>query len=193
VVALLTPVPWTPPGVPRAAWRAALAEDVVDLIAGLDQIEPAIAATPADRPLVDAVVWPRMPRYEVPLATVGPVLAAAAADGYEIAAVIAADVPDLPGLLVGKLLRPLSTRTVAVAPNLGGPGLVGLASRLPAPDWLADVDLDTASPVSVRAGSPRPSHVVTTPGWRRVRTPDDLSTLDPGLDGWAATRAVLGG
>jgi len=178
VIALLTPVPWAPPGVEPAAWRAALAEDVVDLFATLAQVEPAIAGTDADRDLAAAVRWPRMPVYALPGATVGAALRAAAEDGYDQGAVVAADVPDLPGLLVAKLLRPLSTRAVSVAPALGGPGLLGVAARLPAPDWLPDLDLDAATPLDVRRAAPGPALVAVTPGWRRLRGPQDL----PGLD-----------
>ena len=139
LVTLLGPVRWAPPGTDPIRWQAALAEDVVDLIATLSEVEPAIAATAAQRTLADAVAWPGMPIYDLPARTVGAALAAAAADGYDQAAVIVADAPDLPGLILGKLLRPLSSRSVAVAPATpAGPGLLGLAARLPAPDWLAD-------------------------------------------------------
>jgi hypothetical protein len=189
VIALLTPVPWAPPGVEPAAWRAALAEDVVDLFATLAQVEPAIAGADADRDLAAAVRWPRMPVYALPGATVGAALRAAAEDGYDQAAVVAADVPDLPGLLVAKLLRPLSTRAVSVAPALGGPGLLGVAARLPAPDWLPDLDLDAATPRDVRRAAPSAALVAVAPGWRRLRGPQDL----PGLDREAApvTAGVL--
>lgn len=194
VVVLLTPGRWSPPGIDPGAWRTALAEDLVDLLASLVEVEPAIAAAAEDRPLAAAIAWPRMPVYEVPRATVRPALAAAAADGFASAAVLAADVPDLPGLLVGKLLRPLSTRQVAVAPALGGgPGLVGLAARLPAAGWLPDVDLDLATPAEVGAVAPSRAAVGVAPGWRRLRGATDLPTLDPALDGWPATRALLAG
>jgi hypothetical protein len=193
VVALLVPVVWHPPGVDPAAWRAALAEDVVDLLARLAQAEPAIAATPADRALADEIAWPGMRIYEVPAATVLPVLRAATGDGFDQAAVIAADAADVPGMILGKLLRPLEKKAVAVAP--GGPdgGLLGVASHLPAPDWLADHDLDTATPMTLRRGAPEPSAVESTPDWRRLRGPHDLATLDPALEGWDNTRALLGG
>jgi 2-phospho-L-lactate guanylyltransferase (CobY/MobA/RfbA family) len=192
VVALLGPVAWTPPGIDPAAWRAALAEDVVDLLATLQEVETAIAATPADRPLAEAVIWPGMAVHEVPAATGTAVLAALT--GYDQAAVIAADAPDLPGLTVGKLLRPLTTRPVAVAPAQGGgPGLLGLASRLPAPAWLPQVDLDTAFPAEVRRAAPQPGDVAVTAAWRRMRGPADLAALDPAVEGWEATRALLAG
>ncbi|WP_320066347.1 hypothetical protein [Micromonospora sp. RTGN7] len=190
VVALLGPVPWTPPGIDPVAWRAALAEDVVDLLATLQEVETAIAATPADRSLAEAVIWPGTTVYEVPTATAAAVLGAVT--GYDQAAVIAADAPDLPGLSVGKLLRPLTTRPVAVAPAEGaGPGLLGIASRLPVPQWLPEVDLDAALPADVRRAAPHPGDVAVTAAWRRMRGPADLAGLDPAVEGWEATRALL--
>jgi hypothetical protein len=175
------------------AWRAALAEDVVDLLARLAQAEPAIAATPDDRKLAEEIAWPGMRIYEVPSPTYLPVLKAAAGDGFDQAAIIAADAPDVPGMILGKLLRPLENKAVAVAP--GGPagGLLGLATSLPAPGWLADHDLDTASAQLLRRTAPEPGDVTSTADWRRLRGPADLATLDPALEGWENTRALLGG
>ncbi|MDT5042744.1 MAG: hypothetical protein QOE51_3729 [Actinoplanes sp.] len=193
VVALLVPVVWHPPGVELAAWRTALAEDVVDLLARLAQAEPAIAATSADLGLAEAIAWPGTPIYEVATATVRPVLEAAAKDGFDQAAVLAADAADVPGMILGKLLRPLSSKPVAVAPNGGDSGLLAVASHLPPPDWLADADLDTATVMQLRKTAPQPSDVESTPDWRRLRGPADLATLDPALEGWETTRALLGG
>jgi hypothetical protein len=192
VVALLVPVTWHPPGVDPAKWRAALAEDVVDLLAMLAQAEPAIATTARDRPLADEIAWPGMRIYEVPTATVRPVLDAAASDGFDQAAVIAADAPDVPGMILGKLLRPLESKAVAVAPG-GAEGLLGVATSLPAPDWLIDHDLDTASAMLLRKTAPSPGDVSSTAEWRRLRGPAELATLDPALEGWENTRALLGG
>jgi hypothetical protein len=192
VVALLVPVTWSPPGVDPGAWRTALAEDVVDLLARLALAEPAIAAVPADRTLAEEIAWPGMRIYDVPTATVVPVLAAAAADDFDQAAVIAADAADVPGMILGKLLQPLDRKAVAAAPS-GPAGLLGVASRLPAPDWLADHDLDTATPMSLRKGAPQPSDIESTPDWHRLRGPADLAALDPALEGWENTRALLGG
>ncbi|MEU4618951.1 hypothetical protein AB0G04_03070 [Actinoplanes sp. NPDC023801] len=193
VVVMLVPVLWSPPGVDLVAWRAAMAEDVVDLLARLAQAEAAIAATPEDRPLAEEIAWPGTRIYEVPAPTVRPVLSAAMADGFEQAAVIAGDAPDVPGMTLGKLLRPLEGKSVAVSP--GGPagGLFGVATGLPAPEWLIDHDLDTASAQSLRKTAPSPGEVTSTPQWRRLRGPADLATLDPALEGWENTRALLGG
>jgi hypothetical protein len=190
VVALLTEVSWAPPGISRANWRRALAEDVVDLLSTLAAAEPAIAVSVADRDLAAAVAWPGMPVYELENATPVNALRAAADDGYDLGAVLAPDAPDLPGMLVGKLLQPLTSRTAAVAPASGG-GLLGMASRLPLPDWLPEVDLDAATPEDLRAAAPRKALVAVTPGWHRLRGAHDLARLDPALEGWENTRMLL--
>ncbi len=198
VVALLGPVTWTPPGIEPARWRTALAEDVVDLLATLNEVETAVAVTAPDRWLADAVVWPGTPVYEVPEPTPNAVFAALAAAGpaavYDQVAVVAADAPDVPGLTLGKLLRPLTTRPVAVAPAEGsGTGLLGVAARLPVPAWLPALDLDTTGPAEVRRAAPSPGDVAVTAGWRRMRGPADLAALDLAVEGWEATRALLSG
>jgi hypothetical protein len=169
-----------------------LAEDVVDLIAPLAVADTAIAATAQDRALAKAVVWPDMPVYTVSTPTFAAALRAAADDGFDQAAVLTADAPDLPGLLVGKLVQPLSTRVAAAAPATGG-GLIGVAARLPVPEWFPDLDPDTSAPADLRAAAPRRAMVAETPGWHRMRGPDDLRRLDPALEGWSATRSLLGG
>ncbi|KAB1103432.1 hypothetical protein [Micromonospora aurantiaca (nom. illeg.)] len=203
VVALLGPVTWTPPGIDPARWRTALAEDVVDLLATLNEVETAVAVTSRDRWLADAVVWPGTQVYEVPEPTPNAVFTALAGDraardggaaGYDQVAVVAADAPDVPGLTLGKLLRPLTTRPVAVAPVEGsGTGLLGVAARLPVPAWLPALDLDTTAPAEVRRAAPSPGDVAVTAGWHRMRGPADLAALDPAVEGWEATRALLSG
>ncbi|HEV7896766.1 MAG TPA: hypothetical protein VGP31_02820 [Planosporangium sp.] len=190
VIALLRPVGWAPPGIDRASWRRALAEDVVDLLSTLAAADPAIAVTSADHDLAAAVAWPGMPVYELSEATPVNALRAAADDGYEMGAVLAADAPDLPGMLIGKLLQPLTSRIVAVAPAHGG-GLLGVASRLPLPDWLPEVDLDAGQPEALREAAPRAAVVAVTPGWHRLRGAEDLARLDPALEGWDTTRMLL--
>lgn len=174
-------------------WRAALAEDVVDLLARLSAAAPAIACVPADRPLADEIAWPGTRVWEVPSATIRPVLEAAAADGFDQAAVIAGDAPDVPGMVLGKLLQPLEGKALAVAPGGPGGGALGVAARLPLPGWVADVGLDEASAQALRRGAPQPGEVTTTAAWRRLRGAEELASLDMGLEGWENTRALLGG
>lgn len=190
-VPLLPPV-WTPPGTDPARWRRALAEDTVDLLSALAEVEPALAVAEADRAFAAQVGWPGLRVYALPSPTVPAIFAAAAADGFDQAAVVAGDAPDLPGMQIAKLLRPLTTRQVTAAPSVEAVrGLLGIASRLPAPSWLGDVDLDTATVAEVRRAAPAPTDVIGTPGWHRLRSPDALRRLDPDLDGWDATRALL--
>ncbi|MEV6526759.1 hypothetical protein AB0M43_32995 [Longispora sp. NPDC051575] len=176
VIVLLTPPAWAPPGVDPGKWRAALAEDMVDLVAGLAETDAAVAAPPDAVDLVEAVRWPTMKVY--PATSPLQALAAAAGDGYDLAAVLAPDVPDLPAMLVGKLLRPLSSRDLAVAPAVGG-GLYGIAARLAG----GVPDLDWSS-------EPPPEAAVTTP-WHRLDSPAGFGRLDEALEGWDATRALL--
>jgi hypothetical protein len=192
VVALLAPVQWSPPGIDHANWQRALAEDVADLLSTLAAADAGIAAAKPERALAEAVAWPGMAVFDLETPTAHAALRAAAAAGYETGAVLAADAPDLPGMLIGKLLQPLTSRVAAVAPALGG-GLLGLASRLPVPDWLPDVDFGTGDPEQVRGAAPRPAMVAVTPGWHRMRWAADLARLDPALEGWETTRALLSG
>ena len=192
MVVLLGEPGWAPPGIDPGKWRAAMAEDVVDLLATLAQAEPAIAGLPEDRTLIEEIAWPGMRAYEVPTRTVLPVLRAAGADGFEQAAVIAADAPDVPGMILGKLLRPLETKPVAVA-SASGTGAFGVAARLPVPEWLVDHDLDGATAATLRRTAPQPSDVQSTPEWHRLRGPAELAALDPALEGWENTRHLLGG
>jgi hypothetical protein len=171
-----------------------LAEDLIDLLATLAEVEPALAVVEADRAFAAAVAWPTMRVYALPHLSVRAILAAAASDGFEQAAIIAADAPDLPGMVIAKLLRPLTTRPVAAAPVTGDEtGLLGLACRLPTPDWLPEIDFGTATVAAVRAAAPAATDVIGTSGWHRLRHPAALSQLDPDLEGWDATRAMLTG
>jgi hypothetical protein len=71
-----------------------------------------------------------------------------------------------------------------------------MGARLPAADWLgaAGVGLDTPDAHSrLAAAAPRPGALVVASGWHRLRVAGDIAALDHGLEGWEATRAVLGG
>ncbi|GAA2367106.1 hypothetical protein [Dactylosporangium salmoneum] len=190
VVALLVPVTWSPPGTDLDSWRAAMAEDLVDLLTPLPRVQAAIAAVADDMPLAAKIAWPSTRIYEVETPTIRAALAAAAADGHDKAAVVLADAPDLPAMLIGKLLRPLSTRHLAIAPAHDG-GLLAASARLPLPDWVPELDAEAGDVVTARRPAPDPTMVAAAPGWHRLRGPADLRRLDPGLDGWEATRAIL--
>jgi hypothetical protein len=192
VVAVLAPPVWVPATVEPSEWRTALAEDILDVLARLVEAEPAIAATDAD---ALSVGWPGLRRYQLARLDLMSLFRAVAADGFDQAVVIAGDAPDLPGMMIAKLLRPLTTRPVAVAGAHASPeteaGLLGVAARLPAPWWLPAMELDQLTPQSLRRLAPRPTDVAPAPAWHRMRGPYDLARLDPGLEGWDATRALL--
>jgi 2-phospho-L-lactate guanylyltransferase (CobY/MobA/RfbA family) len=177
----------------REDWRAALAEDVVDLLARLSAASAAVACVAADRELAESIAWPGMAVWEVASATIRPVFEAAALEGFDQAAIVASDAPDVPGMVLGKLLQPLESKAVAVAP--GGPsgGALGVAARLPLASWVGDVSLDDATAQVLRRGAPSPGDVATTAAWRRLRGAAELASLDMGLEGWDNTRVLLGG
>jgi hypothetical protein len=190
-VALVQPPRWTPPGISPAAWRLALAEDVVDVLALMIEVDAAVAVPAVDRSLLNEIGWPGLQGYALSDLGLSTVFGALAADGYEQAALVAADAPDLPGLLIAKLLRPLTSHPVAAAGAVGGPGLLGASAVLPAPAWLPAATLDDLSPQTLRRHAPQASDVAAATGWHRLQGPADLARLDERLEGWEATRALL--
>ena len=186
----------SPPGIDPAHYERAMSEDVVDLLVQLAGVDAVIAHTPGRQADAAAISWPGVILVEL-AEHAGPidVLAALGERRYAVGAVVAADVPDLPGLVIAKPFSALSTATVAVAPAEGG-GAVVLASRLPLPGWLVAAgpgldDRDLAE--RLQEAAPRRRDVRITPAWHRLRTPADVVRLDPGLEGWEATRALLEG
>ncbi|GAA3722283.1 hypothetical protein HDA32_000878 [Spinactinospora alkalitolerans] len=191
-----------PPGVDPAEFALALTEDTYEVVAGLELCEPAVVVWGADDDAelarraagVAELTWPGTP--VLPVSGAGPVrlaLDALAARGADQAALVAADAPDLPPLLVGKLFRALGSAEVAVCPS-GNGGLVALAARLPTPDWPGDVGLDDPEALALLAeAAPARRALSTAPGWHRLRTPADIARLDPGLEGWDSTRVLLAG
>ena len=111
--------------------------------------------------------------------------------------VVAPDVPDLPGLILAKLFQALQRTEVCLAPERPDGdepvGCVAVGLRLPWPDWLPDdLDLDTPA-ADVRAAAPERRAVQLGPAWHRLRRPASIDRLDPGLEGWDHTRALLEG
>ncbi|MFA1544865.1 hypothetical protein [Actinomadura chokoriensis] len=184
-----------PPGIDPDEFRLALLEDTYEVVAGLELVTSALVLDPPDQPDAEAVTWPGTPIVRE--ATLTGAFAALHALGAESAALVAPDAPDLPPLLLGKLFRALGGAPSAACQAEDGT-LVALAAALPLPDWLAaalrDVDLDTPGALArLRAAAPRPGLMPQGPGWHRQRTTGDLRLLDPGLEGWENTRALLQG
>lgn len=172
--------------------RRAMTEDVVDVVSGLDVVEPVLVLGAQDLPDWAELVWPGTPVRTVAGGAVE-VLADLHAHGAALGAVVAGDAPDLPGLLVGKCFRALSSAQVSVCPAPDGT-LVALAAHLPVPGWLAasGVGLDSVGAVGVlSAAAPNRRAFTVGPGWHRIRGPGDLPLLDPGLEGWEQTRQLL--
>ncbi|TDE44682.1 hypothetical protein E1295_24910 [Nonomuraea mesophila] len=174
-----------PPGVDPARFLEAVAEDTYEMVAGLELVTPVLITSV---PELDEIVWPGT--QVIVVGEDEPLTKILARLDTDQAAVIAADAPDLPPLLVGKLFRELGRAEITVCPAEGG-GAVAMACALPAPGW-ADADLDAPDVVAaLRAQAPGPRRVATTPGWHRLRTRDDVERLDPGLEGWDNTRALI--
>lgn len=199
VLAIARAVAGAPPGIDEQAFARAMVEDTADLLGELAHCDAAVVASPpayADE--VRPLLWPSTPLLTVAAgdsaATTQAALAALHAMGADEAVLVAADAPDLPGLLVGKLFSALTSADVSVCPAASG--LVALGARLPLAAWAseAQVGLDSAQAHGVLAGAtPRPDALVVVSGWHRLRAPADIAALDYGLEGWDATRALLGG
>ncbi|GAB2670954.1 hypothetical protein GCM10009743_54000 [Kribbella swartbergensis] len=184
---------WAPPGRDPEAWRLALAEDTYEVLAGLDRVDVAVAVAGGDDAAVaevGALTWPGTPVYAVD--TAKPVLDAVALAGPAAAVVaVSHDVPDLPGLLIGKLFRALSTADIAVTPAEDGT-LAAIGVNVPTADWVTSVAPTFDTPLAeLESSKPRRHAVAIGPGWHRLQSPADLSRLDPGLEGWDATRSIL--
>jgi hypothetical protein len=188
--------PLAPPGVDDDALALAMVEDVVDLVSGMREVEAALALAPGFAAARDTV-WPGMPVCELSAGfTLVDALDALAELGAEEGTIVVGDAPDLPPLLLGKLHSALTAADVAVCPADGG-GLVALAARLPVADWLRQVanqvDPDNEKILSALGRvAPRKALQIGS-GWHRMRRPEDVVRLDPGLEGWDATRTLLTG
>ncbi|WP_188192390.1 hypothetical protein [Nonomuraea sp. SYSU D8015] len=174
-----------PPGVDGRRFLEAVVEDTYEMVAGLELVTPVLISSV---PGLEDLVWPGTEVITIADGeSLKAVLGRLKADQ---AAVISGDAPDLPPLLVGKLFRELGRTEITICPAENG-GAVALACALPAPAW-ADPDLDDDDVVTtLRGQAPGPRRVATTPGWHRLRTPQDIRRLDPGLEGWDNTRELL--
>jgi hypothetical protein len=192
VAVLARPAPALPAGLVTA-----MLEDVVDLVTDTPMVDAALAVADGYDIAGLGLTWPGTLVVDVAAdPAAAEVIDAVSTPAVTAIAVVAADVPDLPTLLLGKLFSALAGphgASVAVCPAEEG-GLVALAATLPVVDWLRDLRLrldDLDAVASARAAAP-PRGLSVGPGWRRVRSPADLNYLDPGLEGWETTRAYLG-
>ena len=179
----------TPPGLDPAAFARAALADTYEVLADLGEVTSAVAG-PAE---VEELLWPG----SLHLPDLRPLeLAALVTPDWDELVVVPADTPDLPGLVLAKVFKVLHRSDVVVAPERGGTGCVALGVRLPVADWLHDhagVDLDTDPYEQLLAAAPARGRCVRAPDWHRLRTPRGLRRLDPGLEGWEETRALLAG
>jgi hypothetical protein len=187
-----------PPGIDPGEFRLALLEDTYEVVAGLELVTPALLIAGDDWPMAESITWPGTPIVRA--GALGAALDRLGELGAEQAAIVVGDAPDLPPLLIGKLFRALGRARAAVCAAAGG-GLVALAVPLPAPAWLFHGVAETGyglfdlpdALARLRAAAPGAGSVRAGPGWHRLRTPADLDLLDPGLEGWESTRALLSG
>lgn len=177
--------------VTRTRLEAALLADAVDSAESLAVTTVAVLCTPAQSEGVAASAGVDTAIWTDAAPTVRGAATHAAAAGAERVVVIASDAPHLPGLLVGKLFRPLGRVDVTVSPDPRG-FAVAIGLRLPIAEWIGDVDLDQPGVVEALSGrAPRRALVRATPGWRRLREPADFAALHAGIDGADLTRALL--
>jgi hypothetical protein len=180
-----------PPGIDPIAFALANLEDTYEVAAGLSLVHATIACPPAHAGSAASLLWSGA--EVIPTGDVREVFARLAQLGATQSAVISADAPDLPALAVGKLFRALGRADLAVSPCQRG-RVVAFAATLPLAPWLSDVDLsfdDAGLLDRLAAAAPRRSALATTPGWHRLSEPSALAFLDPGLEGWESTRALL--
>jgi hypothetical protein len=173
------------------AFALANLEDTYEVAAGLSLVHATIACPPAHAGSAAALLWSGA--EVIPTGDVREVFARLAQLGATQSAVISADAPDLPALAVGKLFRALGRADLAVSPCQRR-HVVAFAATLPLAPWLSDVDLsfdDAGLLDRLAAAAPRRSALATTPGWHRLSEPSALAFLDPGLEGWESTRALL--
>jgi len=182
-----------PPGVDAEAYAVACLTDSYEVIAGMTGIAAGLAG---ESPMLEEIRWPADLLINDTTKSVQQLAERLVGDdhGYSELIIVPADVPDLPELIIAKIAKALSRADVALAPEVGGVGLAALGVRLPWPSWLdADLDLDADPYDQLQQAAPRRNLLVHTPGWHRMRKPESVHRLDPGLEGWDNVRLLLSG
>jgi hypothetical protein len=178
-----------PVGVDSSAFAAACLLDSYEVVADLIGVTSGIAG-PAS---VAEMLWPGALHLPADITVL--TMARQLSEVADELVVLPADLPDLPGLVLAKLFKVLHRTDIAIAPERGGDGCAAIGLSLPLADWIPDdaFDLDHNPFERLSAAAPRRSRCTLAPGWHRLRTPNDLRRLDPGLEGWEETRALLAG
>jgi hypothetical protein len=178
-----------PEGIDPAAFAAACLLDSYEVVADLIGVESGIAGPTS----VAEMLWPGA--LHLPADMTVPMMARQLSEVADELVVIPADLPDLPGLVLAKLFKVLHRTDIAIAPERDGEGCAAIGVSVPLADWIPDdaFDLDRNPFERLSAIAPRRSRCALAPPWHRLRTPVDLRRLDPGLEGWEETRALLAG
>ena len=179
----------TPEGVDPKTFAAACLLDSYEVVADLIDVRSGIAG-PAS---VAELLWPGALHLPPDIA-VSAMAHQLSGEADELV-VVPADVPDLPGLVLAKLFKVLHRSDIGIAAEHGRSGCVAIGISLPLADWIPDdaFNLDRNPFPRLSAIAPRRSRCTLTPTWRRLRTPADVDQLDPNLEGWEETRALLSG
>ena len=178
----------TPPGIDPGAFAAACLADSYEVVAGLTDVQSGIAGPAQARELL----WPTDRLWPVDIAV--PDLAAEVSGEIDELVVVPADVPDLPALVLAKVFRALQRADIVIAPERAGSGCVAIGISVPMATWIpGQLDLDSNPITQLQAAAPRRNRFAVAPEWHRLRTPTALERLDPGLEGWEETRALLSG
>lgn len=176
-----------PPGVPAGLFADACRADTYEVLAGLEGILSGIAGGPA----YEELLWPDS--VLVPASTVRGVVEWAVGQ-FTTVVVVPADVPDLPQLVIAKVFKSLIRARVSVAPERGGGGSLAIGIRLPWPEWLPpDLTFADDPYADLAARVPDRRWLTRGPDWHRLSSPGATDRLDPGLEGWEETRALLAG
>jgi hypothetical protein len=178
-----------PEGIAPEAFAAACLLDCYEVVADLIEVTSGIAGPPS----VSEMLWPGALR--LPADVTVPTMAQQLSETADELLVLPADLPDLPGLVLAKLFKVLHRTDIAIAPERGGSGCAAIGVSLPLAEWIPDdaFHLDDNPYSRLSAIAPRRSRCTLAPAWHRLRTPADVSRLDPGLEGWEETRALLAG
>lgn len=185
VSARYSAAPGAPPGIDTGAFAASCLADTYEVLADLVGVTAGVAGPRSAAELLwpGGLLLPDLAVLE---------LAAEVAGDFDELVVVAADVPDLPGLVLAKMFKVLHRVDVTLAPDRGGDGCAAIGLALPVASWVPVLDLDAPRGL-VEAAAPTRNRCATSPDWHRLREPAAIVRLDPGLEGWEETRALLSG